>query len=241
MIFDLAAPPSVDVQVRASELNALLSYLSPQDILRTVIESERFDGGIAAVSSFGTESAVLLHMIAQVDPKIPVLFLDTGMLFPETLAYRDELQKKLGLTDIRVFTPDPADHARLDPEDMLWSTDVDSCCGFRKVAPLNRALEGFGAWVNGRKRYHGDTRSNLLVVEADGPRIKINPLASFGAQDIQQYFVEHHLPLHPLQKHGFSSIGCMPCTSRTEAGENVRAGRWRGSNKTECGIHLSEV
>jgi phosphoadenosine phosphosulfate reductase len=124
---------------------------------------------------------------------------------------------------------------------MLWSSDVDACCGFRKVEPLNNALSGFGAWINGRKRYHGENRSDLAVVEADGPRIKVNPLATFDAQEIQRYFVEHHLPLHPLQKFGFSSVGCMPCTSRTEAGENVRAGRWRGSGKTECGIHLSEV
>lgn len=241
MIFDLATPPVGNVTARASELNALLSYLPPQEILRTVIESENFDGGIGAVSSFGTESAVLLHMIAQIDPKIPVVFLDTGMLFPETLAYRDELEDRLGLTDIRVFTPDAGDQARLDPEDMLWSTDVDACCGYRKVKPLNNALKGFGAWINGRKRYHGETRKDLFVVEADGPRIKVNPLANFGAQEIQQYFVEHHLPLHPLQKLGFSSVGCMPCTSRTAPGEDVRAGRWRGSGKTECGIHLSEV
>jgi phosphoadenosine phosphosulfate reductase len=240
-MFDLAtAPTSKKITARASELNALVSFLSPQDALRAVL-AEEFEGGIGVVSSFGTESAVLLHMVAEVDPTTPVLFLDTGMLFPETLAYRDELQKRLGLTDIRVFTPNDIDHARLDPEDMLWSTDVDACCGFRKVAPLAHALEGFGAWINGRKRYHGDTRATLTVVEADGDRIKVNPLASLNAQDIQAYFIEHHLPLHPLQKLGFSSVGCMPCTSRTAPGEGARAGRWRGSGKTECGIHLSEV
>lgn len=240
-MFDLAtAPASGKIAARASELNALVSFLSPQDAIRAIL-TEEFEGGIGVVSSFGTESAVLLHMVAQADPSTPVLFLDTGMLFPETLAYRDELQDRLGLTDIRVFTPNAVDSARLDPEGMLWSTDVDACCGFRKVLPLEHALDGFGAWINGRKRYHGDTRATLTVVEADGDRIKVNPLASLGAQDIQSYFVEHHLPLHPLQKHGFSSVGCMPCTSRTVAGENVRAGRWRGSGKTECGIHLSEV
>jgi phosphoadenosine phosphosulfate reductase len=240
-MLDLATPPaSAKIVTRASELNALVSFLSPQDVLRAIL-SEKFEGGIGVVSSFGTESAVLLHMVAEIDPKTPILFLDTGMLFSETLAYRDQLQERLGLTDIRVFTPDEADRLRLDPENMLWSTDVDACCGFRKVLPLSRALEGFGAWINGRKRYHGDTRANLTVVEADGERIKVNPLATFGAQEIQAYFVEHHLPLHPLQKLGFSSVGCMPCTSRTAPGENIRAGRWRGSGKTECGIHLSEV
>lgn len=240
-MFDLVTAPASDrVQSRASELNGLVSFLSPQDVIRSIL-SERFEGGIGVVSSFGTESAVLLDMVAKIDPTTPVLFLDTGMLFPETLAYRDQLQERLGLTDIRVFTPDDAERRRLDPEDMLWSINVDACCGFRKVAPLAHALEGFGAWINGRKRYHGDTRADLTVVEADGNRVKVNPLASYSAQDIQAYFVEHHLPLHPLQKHGFSSVGCMPCTSRTAPGENVRAGRWRGSGKTECGIHLSEV
>jgi phosphoadenosine phosphosulfate reductase len=239
-MFDLATPSTEILTERARALDAGLSGAEPQEILEKLL-AERFDGGIAAVSSFGTESAVLLHMIAEIDRKTPIVFLDTGMLFPETLAYRDELQAQLGLTDIRVFTPDPADRARLDPEDMLWSKSVDACCDYRKVLPLARALEGFGAWINGRKRYHGESRTDLPVVEADGPRIKVNPLANFGAQDIQSYFVRHHLPLHPLQKLGFSSVGCMPCTSRTEAGENVRAGRWRGSGKTECGIHLSEV
>lgn len=238
-MFDLAATADEELTERARALDARLTEAAPQKVLETLL-SERFDGGIAAVSSFGTESAVLLHMIAEIDPKTPVLFLDTGMLFPETLAYRDELQGKLGLTDIRVFTPDRKDRERLDPEDMLWASDTDACCGFRKVAPLGRALDGFGAWLNGRKRYHGESRSDLPVVEADGPRIKINPLANFDGQDIQSYFVRHHLPLHPLQKLGFASIGCMPCTSRTLPGENVRAGRWRGSGKTECGIHFGE-
>ncbi len=236
-MFDLATPSDPALTARANALDGALGGATPQKVLERLLD-ENFEGGIAAVSSFGTESAVLLHMIAEVDPRTPVLFLDTGMLFPETFAYRDELQEKLGLSDIRVFTPDVEDAAQLDPESMLWSADTDACCGFRKVKPLGRALDGLGAWINGRKRYHGESRSDLPVVEADGPRIKVNPLANFGAQDIQSYFVQHHLPLHPLQKHGFSSIGCMPCTSRTLPGENVRAGRWRGTGKTECGIHI---
>jgi len=237
-MFDLATSSSEVLRERAQALDAALEGAPPQRILERIL-GERFDGGIAAVSSFGTESAVLLHMIAAIDPKTPVLFLDTGMLFPETLAYRDELRQRLGLSDLRVFTPDAGDTARLDPEGMLWSEDPDACCGFRKVKPLGRALEGFGAWINGRKRYHGESRSQLPIVEADGTRIKVNPLANFDAQDIQSYFARYHLPLHPLQKFGFASIGCMPCTSRTLPGENVRAGRWRGTGKTECGIHIS--
>jgi phosphoadenosine phosphosulfate reductase len=238
-MFDLAAPSADDLVERARELDARLTDAQPQEVLETVLAQE-FPGGIASVSSFGTESAVLLHMVAQIDPRLPVLFLDTGMLFSETLAYRDQLREDLGLTDIRIFEPDLADQQRLDPEGMLWSTDTNACCGLRKVAPLNRALGGFGAWLNGRKRYHGDDRALLPVVEADGPRIKVNPLANFDAQAIQSYFVRHHLPLHPLQALGFSSIGCMPCTSRTRPGEAARAGRWRGTGKTECGIHVGE-
>jgi phosphoadenosine phosphosulfate reductase len=239
-MFDLVADADDALKDRAAALDARLTNAAPQDVIAAIL-AERFDGEIGTVSSFGTESAVLLHMLSEVDRTAPVLFLDTGMLFPETLDYRDQLQQRLGLTNIRVFTPDEADRERLDPDNMLWSSDTDACCGFRKVLPLGRALDGLGAWFNGRKRYHGETRRELPVVEADGPRIKVNPLANFDAQDIQSYFVRHHLPLHPLQKHGFASIGCMPCTSRTLPGENVRAGRWRGSNNTECGIHLSEV
>ncbi len=239
-MFDIAATADDALKERAAALDARLTDAAPHDVIAAIL-AEKFDGGVGAVSSFGTESAVLLHMLAEIDRTAPVLFLDTGMLFPETLEYRDQLQERLGLTDIRVFTPDEADRLRLDPDNMLWASDTDACCGFRKVLPLGRALDGLGAWFNGRKRYHGETRSELPVVEADGPRIKVNPLANFNAQDIQSYFVRHHLPLHPLQKHGFASIGCMSCTSRTMPGENVRAGRWRGSNKTECGIHLSEV
>ncbi|MGQ4275184.1 phosphoadenylyl-sulfate reductase [Terrihabitans sp. B22-R8] len=236
-MFDLATISTKDVTDRAEALDARLTDQPPHQVLEAIL-SESFEGGPAVVSSFGTESAVLLHMVAEIDPKVPVLFLDTGMLFPETLAYRDALQEQIGMTDIRIFTPDPEDERRLDPEAMLWSSDTEACCGFRKVLPLARALDGFGVWFNGRKRYHGDSRSALPVVEADGPRIKVNPLANFTGQDIQTYFVRHHLPLHPLQALGFSSIGCMPCTSRTRPGEGPRSGRWRGSAKTECGIHI---
>lgn len=238
-MFDLTAPSADELIERARELDAQLTDAQPRHVLETIL-GQSFPGGIASVSSFGTESAVLLHMVAEIDRTVPVLFLDTGMLFSETLAYRDQLREGLGLTDIRIFEPDAADQQRLDPDGMLWATDTDACCGFRKVAPLDRALGGFGAWLNGRKRYHGDSRSLLPVVEADGPRIKVNPLANFDAQDIQSYFVRHHLPLHPLQALGFSSIGCMPCTSRTKPGEAARAGRWRGTGKTECGIHVGD-
>lgn len=234
-----APAPSVDpvIAAAASALDARLGDKSPLEILDGAVSAYR--GRIAAVSSFGTESAVLLHMIAEVDKATPVLFLDTGHLFPETLAYRDTLIARLGLTDVRTFSPDPAALAARDPEAGLWSDDPDACCAVRKVEPLARALAPFAAWINGRKRYQASTRTALNVVEADGPRVKFNPLASFGRPEIEAYMAAWNLPHHPLEQFGFLSIGCMPCTSRVKPGEDPRAGRWRGKAKTECGIHTS--
>lgn len=214
---------------------ALLTGASPQQILTTMLGI--FKGRIAAVSSFGTESAVLLSMIAEIDPSAPVLFLDTGYLFKETLDYRDMLVERLGLSDVRVITPDPAEAAQKDPENALWAEDPDACCALRKVAPLAKALAPFDAWINGRKRYHGNERARLQILEAEWNRIKINPLARMSREEINAYFNTHDLPRHPLEAMGFLSVGCMPCTSRTRPGEDIRSGRWRGRDKTECGIH----
>lgn len=216
---------------------ARLDDASPHAVIAAAAEG--FAGRIAAVSSFGTESAVLLHMIAEVDPALPVVFLDTGMLFAETLAYRDDLIARLGLTDVRSIRPDPADQAAQDPDDALWAENPDACCALRKVIPLARALGPFDAWINGRKRYQATTRSALALAEADGPRVKFNPLAGFSRADIAAYMAAHDLPPHPLEKFGFASIGCMPCTSRVKPGEDPRSGRWRGQAKTECGIHIA--
>ncbi len=213
-----------------------LQGAAPREVIAAAAEG--FSGRIAAVSSFGTESAVLLHMIAEVAPALPVIFLDTGMLFPETLAYRDELVARLGLTDVRSIAPDPAEKAARDPDDALWSENPDACCAVRKVMPLARALAPFAAWINGRKRYQAATRNSIPMAEADGARVKFNPLADFTRADIEAYMAAHGLPHHPLEKFGFASIGCMPCTSRVKPGEDPRSGRWRGQAKTECGIHM---
>lgn len=237
-MFDLEiSAPSESID-RAAEFNARLEHATPQQVIRAALD--QFSGRIAILSSFGSESAVLLHMVAGIDRHVPVLFLDTGMLFLETLAYRDELAERLGLTDIRVFEPEPADIRAQDPDGMLWSENPGACCGLRKVVPLERALSGFHASFNGRKRFHGESRALIEVAEADGPRVKVNPLANMAFDDLKTYFERNDLPRHPLQSLGFSSIGCMPCTSRTRAGEGVRAGRWRGTGKTECGIHLAK-
>lgn len=207
------------------------------DLLRAMIRQE-FPGRIAVVSSFGSESAVLLHLVAEIDPATPVLFLNTGKLFGETLRYRDRLQELLGLTDLRAIGPHPRDRSSLDPDGALWSKDPDACCNFRKTVPLSRAMEGFDAWITGRKRFQTDNRADMDSVEMVGARYRINPLADWTQADLENYMIEHHLPAHPLVRDGYLSIGCMSCTSRVQAGEDPRAGRWRGQDKTECGIHL---
>jgi phosphoadenosine phosphosulfate reductase len=192
---------------------------------------------LAVVSSFGTESAALLKVMADVDPAIPVIFLDTGWLFEETLAYRDTLIAKLGLRDVRSIKPLEQTLSREDPDRELWFTDPDACCRVRKVEPLMRALAPFDAWINGRKRFQGGARAVMPVVETDGARLKFNPFANVSREQIADIYASADLPAHPLQASGFQSIGCMPCTSRTSPDEDARAGRWRGRPKTECGIH----
>jgi phosphoadenosine phosphosulfate reductase len=178
-------------------------------------------------------------MVATIDRGTPVLFLDTQKHFGETLRYRDLLVARLGLTDVRSLTPDPGEVARQDPDGMLWHRAPDACCALRKVVPLERALRPFAAWITGRKRYQGGSRAALPAIEAEGPRVKINPLASFGASDIEAEFAARGLPPHPLVADGFLSIGCMPCTSRPVRAADPRSGRWAETEKTECGIHQS--
>ncbi len=198
-----------------------------------------FPGRVAVLSSFGAESAVLLHMVSEVAPDTPIVFLDTEKLFPETLAYRDRLVRELGLTGLRVVKPDRTDLERVDPDGMLHKNDTDLCCFVRKTVPMDKSLQGFDVMISGRKRFHGAARSDLDYVSFQDGRLKIEPLAGFSALDIQTYMQNHHLPTHPLKLSGFRSIGCMPCTSVGGSDSNPRAGRWVGSDKTECGIHFS--
>lgn len=216
----------------------LINQSSAEAVLEAMIR-ERFKGKIALVSSFGTESAILLHMAAQIDKALPVIFLDTGKLFPETLAYRDALVERLGLTDVRSIRPSGQQLAAYDPEGRLWQRDPDLCCSIRKTNPLDAALEGFEAWITGRKRAQGGTRAKMEMVDT-GPdgRITVNPLAFWNDAELEAYFDRHDLPRHPLQAEGYASIGCATCTQRVLPGEDKRAGRWVGLDKNECGIHL---
>jgi phosphoadenosine phosphosulfate reductase len=198
---------------------------------------EEFAQRTAVVSSFGSESAVLLHLVAQVEPATPILFLNTGKLFGETLRYRDRLQDELGLTDIRAIAPHPLARAQQDPDGILWSRDTDACCGFRKVEPLNRALAGFDAVITGRKQFQTAARNLMQPVEFFAGRYRFNPLWNWSRADLDGYSEQHRLPKHPLVEDGYASIGCIPCTRRLEAGEAYREGRWSGLAKDECGIH----
>jgi phosphoadenosine phosphosulfate reductase len=220
----------------AEQLDRALRAASPAEIIAAALKTVGREQ-LALVSSFGTESAALLKVMADVDPAIPVIFLDTGWLFEETLAYRDTLIEKLGLRDVRSIKPREETLTREDPDRDLWFSDPDACCRIRKVEPLARALEPFAAWINGRKRFQGGARAAIAVVEQDGVRLKFNPFANATREDIAAIYARAELPQHPLQASGFLSVGCMPCTSHTVAGEDERAGRWRGRSKTECGIH----
>jgi phosphoadenosine phosphosulfate reductase len=196
-----------------------------------------FPGRIAVVSSFGAESAVLLALVAEIDSSTPVLFVDTGQHFAETLAYRDTLARQLGLTHIRSTGPTGAALADNDPTAALWRYDPDACCRLRKVTPLERALAPFDAWITGRKRHQAITRVALPLVERVDGRTKINPLAHWDSARVEAELVRRGLPRHPLSLEGFPSIGCATCTRSVAAGEDPRSGRWAGTGKTECGIH----
>ncbi len=195
-------------------------------------------GRVAVVSSFGAESALLLCVVAEIDPTIPVVFLETGKHFLQTLTYRRQLAAHLGLTDVRDITPPSAAVAAQDPDGELWFYDQDACCRLRKVGPLERALAPFDGWISGRKRFQAATRAALPLVERQGRRLKLNPLADWSTEQVSHELARRDLPRHPLVEQGYPSIGCAVCTRSVGPGEDNRAGRWSGSRKVECGIHV---
>jgi phosphoadenosine phosphosulfate reductase len=236
----VAEPESVETAAagKAGALDEVLRNASPSEVIESALRVVGREH-LALVSSFGTESAALLKVAAGVDPAIPVIFLDTGWLFEETLAYRDTLIAQLGLRDVRSIKPDEDALGREDANRDLWFSDPDACCRIRKVEPLKRALAPFDAWINGRKRFQGGLRAEMPVVEADGARLKFNPFANITPAGLEAIYAQAKLPPHPLAASGFLSVGCMPSSSRAQPGEDARDGRWRGRSKTECGIHTA--
>ncbi len=232
--------PEAAIVSQAQSLDLALRDAAPAEIIAAALKTVGREH-LALVSSFGTESAALLKVMADVDPAIPVVFLDTGWLFEETLAYRDTLIATLGLTDVRSIKPLEATLSREDPERELWFSDPDACCRIRKVEPLARALKPFSAWINGRKRFQGGARAEIPVVEDDGAKLKFNPFANVSREEIEAIYTMAKLPPHPLLASGYLSVGCMPCSSRTAPGEDSRTGRWRGQAKRECGIHTTKT
>jgi len=221
---------------KVERLNAELRGKSAQEIMTAA--SREFGRKITYVSSFGAESAAMLGLIAEVDPGMPIVFIDTGMHFHQTLQYRDTLRDFLKLSDIRTVHPVPEEVKAVDPKGVLNKSDPDACCEVRKVRPLAPALRGFEAWITGRKRFHGGGRANLAVVEYSEGKFKVNPLASWNHEDVEAYFTSKNLPRHPLVADGYPSIGCWPCTVRPEDPNDIRSGRWAGFKKEECGLHL---
>jgi phosphoadenosine phosphosulfate reductase len=245
-VTDLVAPVSIERNggrpglPAAADLEEVLRHATPGEVFEAalkIVGRER----LALVSSFGTESAALLKVMADVDAAIPVIFLDTGWLFEETLAYRGTLIATLGLRDVRSIKPDQESLRRDDRDRELWFSDPDACCRIRKVEPLKRALAPFDGWINGRKRFQGGLRAAIPVVEDDGTRLKFNPFANVSREQIAAIYADAKLPPHPLLASGFLSVGCMPCTSRSSPDEDTRAGRWRGRAKSECGIHTVKM
>jgi phosphoadenosine phosphosulfate reductase len=221
---------------RVDALRLAYSDAPAEAVLEATLDA--FPDQVAMVSSFGAEAAVLLKMIADIDRDLPVLMIDSLLLFEETLDYQKTLADHLGLTNVQIIRPNPEDLARVDPDDTLHQRDADACCDIRMVLPLDRALRRWPVSITGRKRFQASTRARLETFEQDGERLKVNPLASWSATDLRAYLDVHELPRHPLVARGFRSIGCQPCTTAVREGEDDRAGRWRGSEKVECGIHF---
>ena len=229
--------PATHATARAADFEARYADLPPALIVEIAART-LFPGTVTAVSSFGADSAVLLHMIAKVAPDLPVAFLDTGHHFGETIAYRDALLADLGLTNLQVFHPNASQLALRDPANDLHGRDTDTCCAIRKVEPMARAVEPYEAWFTGRKRFQAATRATLPVFEPVGHRIRVNPLAHMDAGAIRAYADRHRLRENPLVAFGYLSIGCFPCTQPVRPGDDARSGRWAGQARTECGIHL---
>jgi len=220
-----------------SSLNKRCLGLDPEKILEVSIR--KFKSKITYICSFGTESAIILHMISKINKNFPIFLLNTHFLFPETIVYKNKLLKKFSLTNCSDIFPDESLIKKKDPENNLWKNNTDGCCEIRKVKPLDKALKNYSSWISGRKSYHQGQRIDLNPFELLNEKIVVNPLINITKQEVENYFEVNNLPKHPLLNDGFFSIGCIHCTFKTTDKNDIRSGRWKNKIKTECGIHLS--
>ena len=221
-----------------STLNKECQGLAPEEILE--ISIKKFNNKITYICSFGTESAIILHMISKIDTKFPIFLLNTHFLFPETIAYKNKLLKKLRLTNCLDIFPDELLIKQEDPKNSLWMNNTDRCCEIRKVKPLDKILKNYSSWISGRKSYHQGERIDLKPFELLNKKIVVNPLINIKKKAADNYFEVNDLPAHPLLKKGYLSIGCIHCTFKTTDKSNMRSGRWKNTIKTECGIHFNK-
>ena len=221
-------------------LNSLFEKKSSFSILLYSVQN-LFSKKIAYVCSFGTESAVILHMISRMDKEFPIIFLNTQKLFKETIEYKDTIIKHLSLKNVKEVFPNPKDVEINDPKGFLWKKDPDLCCKLRKVEPLILNLKRYDAWISGRKSYQNNERATKSFVDVQEGKVIISPLINWSQKKINEYFLANNLPRHPLMQEGYLSIGCQNCTVKTSNKSNTRSGRWSGTDKTECGIHFSKT
>jgi phosphoadenosine phosphosulfate reductase len=239
----LAAPAASNLEPRPSReglahMAQQLEGQSAEAILQWA--AERYAPRLTFATGFGMEGCVLIDLIARAELPIDLFTLDTGLLFPETYELWRRLEARYGVT-IRAVRPEHTVEAQgrlAGPE--LWASDPDQCCELRKMQPLRRTLTGFDAWLSAIRRDQTPDRADAPVVGWDGKfgLVKVNPLVRWSFDDVKAYVHEHSVPYNPLHDQGYPSIGCQPCTSPVAPGEDPRAGRWRGREKKECGLHL---
>jgi phosphoadenosine phosphosulfate reductase len=225
-------------QLDIEKLNTEFEAKKPAEIVAWAVKE--FAPRFAMTSSFGPESGVLLHMVSRVATDLPVLFLETGYHFPETLDYKKQLSQMLGLTNVIDLSADPAKKAAFVAENagVPYEKNPDACCHLNKVEPLDAALKNYDAWMSGIRRNQTDFRKGVRIVEEyEGGVYKISPLVNMTSRDAWWYLKEHQIPQHPLFEKGYMSVGCWPCTKPIQAGDDERSGRWAGKAKKECGIH----
>ncbi len=219
-----------------AKLNKQFETATPQEILAWAVKT--YGSGTALSSSFGGQSAALIHMTIQVKPDIPVLFLDTGFLFKETYAFADELKRKFNL-NLKTFRASSAQISQtLKNLERRKKEGTPECCDLSKVDLMKQSLAGVTCWISGLRRSQGDSRKDIKIIEEDqSGLVKVHPLANWSSKQLYAYMQQNQLPFHPLWEKGYTSVGCEPCTSLPDGKGGERSGRWAGLSKEECGIH----